>query len=192
MAGPERNPEGKDGLRNVPERLKGSWGFPAPYGHKPVGEEGDVNFNLDIVGGAVGSLCEAFKHIHSYDGSCHRINLLFDHRSDLIDIDSPYSRGDGSLVIKIKKPGDVFIRKPDWLAPDLGSFRRSGLSASILRGCLVFKSFPVNHPVKIAFELPVREITLHFRTGRIRARIKGDQVIAMENFGADWTYFPSL
>jgi hypothetical protein len=189
MAGPERNPEGKDGLRNVPERLRGSWGFPAPYGHKPVGEEGDVNFNLDIVGGAVGSLCEACRHIHSYDGSRHGINMLFDYHSDLIDVESPYTRGDGFLVIKIKKPGDVFIRKPDWYVSDPQMLRQSGLQASVSDGNLVFKSFPVNRPVKIAFDLPAREMTLHFRKGEIKARIKGDQVIAMENFGADWTYF---
>jgi hypothetical protein len=192
MAGAERNPEGKDGLRNVPERLRGGWGFPAPYGHKPVGEKGDVNFNLDIVGGAVGSLCEAYKHIHSYDRSAHRINLLFDFHSDLIDIESPYGRADSCLGIRIKKSGDVFIRKPDWLAPDLGAFRESGLLASVTDGYLVFKSFPENRPVRIKIDLPIRDMALHFRTGSIRARIKGDQIIAMENSGADWTYFPPL
>jgi|WetSurMetagenome_2_1015567.scaffolds.fasta_scaffold31136_2 hypothetical protein len=68
----------------------------------------------------------------------------------------------------------------------------TGLAAPIAEGCLAFKSFPLNQPVKVAFELPVREMTLHFRKGKIRARLKGDQVIAMENFGADWTYFPPL
>lgn len=46
-----------DGTRNVAERLCGTWGFPAPYGHDPIGLD-LIKFNLDIVGGVVGSLAE--------------------------------------------------------------------------------------------------------------------------------------
>ena len=51
------NPEGVDGLRDVAVRHRGAFGFPAPYGHQPV-EADTVGFNMDIVGGAVASLCE--------------------------------------------------------------------------------------------------------------------------------------
>lgn len=46
-----------DGTTDVAARLTGTWGFPAPYGHLPVGLE-RVKFNLDIVGGVVASLAE--------------------------------------------------------------------------------------------------------------------------------------
>ena len=46
-----------DGTRNVADRLCGTWGFPAPYGHDPIGLE-QIKFNLDIVGGVVASLAE--------------------------------------------------------------------------------------------------------------------------------------
>ena len=46
-----------DGTRSVADRLRGTWGFPAPYGHDPIGLE-QIKFNLDIVGGVVGSLAE--------------------------------------------------------------------------------------------------------------------------------------
>ena len=52
------NPEGLDCLRDLAERNRGSWGFPAPYGLRPIEAEG-MGFHLDIVGGVVGSLCEA-------------------------------------------------------------------------------------------------------------------------------------
>ena len=46
-----------DGTTDVAERLRGAWGFPAPYGHRPLGLD-RVKFNLDIVGGVVASLAE--------------------------------------------------------------------------------------------------------------------------------------
>jgi hypothetical protein len=44
-----------DGTTNVAHRLRGAWGFAAPYGHDAVGLE-RIKFNLDVVGGVVGSL----------------------------------------------------------------------------------------------------------------------------------------
>ena len=42
--------------------------------------------DLDIVGGVVGSLCEAYRSITNYDGNSHRINLLFDINNKYISI----------------------------------------------------------------------------------------------------------
>ena len=56
------NPEGLDTLHEVAERTRGAWGFPTPFGHQPL-EQRDgrrfMRFNTDVVGGTVGSLCEA-------------------------------------------------------------------------------------------------------------------------------------
>ena len=46
------NPDGEDGRHNVADRHLGAFGFPAPYGHEPVGAT-RVSFNMDIVGGSV-------------------------------------------------------------------------------------------------------------------------------------------
>ena len=54
------NPERIDGLRDVANRHLGAFGFPAPYGHAPLDYE-EIRFNMDIVGGATGSLCEAWR-----------------------------------------------------------------------------------------------------------------------------------
>ena len=40
-----------------PNTCRGTWGFPAPYGHQPLGLD-RINFNLDIVGGVVAALAE--------------------------------------------------------------------------------------------------------------------------------------
>ena len=47
-----QNPDNEDGMRNVAERHLGAFGFPAPYGHWPLGFE-RVSFNMDIVGGVL-------------------------------------------------------------------------------------------------------------------------------------------
>jgi hypothetical protein len=41
-------------------------------------------------------------------------------------------------------------------------------------------------------DLPLRAITLKHRTREIRAFLRGDEAIAMENFGAELTYFDPL
>jgi len=51
---------------------------------------------------------------------------------------------------------------------------------------------PMNRPITFHISLPVHEITLKHRTRAIRARLRGDEVIAMQNFGADLTFFDDL
>ena len=51
MKEPE-NPEGLDRLTNVVDRVRGRYGFPAPYGHEPIGNN-RIRFNTDVVGGSV-------------------------------------------------------------------------------------------------------------------------------------------
>ena len=82
------NPGDEDRLRDIPNRLRGAFGFPAPYGHTPLGVDG-ICFNLDVVGGTVGSLCVAYESVTQFDEVGHRVNLLFDHDTDVIKVDSP-------------------------------------------------------------------------------------------------------
>ena len=50
----------------------------------------------------------------------------------------------------------------------------------------------VNRTLYFEFPLTEHEITLAHRTRQIRARLRGDQVVAMENFGADLTFFEPI
>ena len=51
---------------------------------------------------------------------------------------------------------------------------------------------PVGEPVVLDYPLPDREIVLEHRTRSIRVHLKGDSVVAMDNFGADLTYFDPI
>ena len=106
------NPEGLDGKRDVAARHKGGFGFPAPYGHRSL--DGDtVSFNMDIVGGGTASLCEAMRATAFSDAAGHRVNLLFDHKTEAIEVQSPYTNP--VLTVTVKRPGPLFVRLPSWV-----------------------------------------------------------------------------
>ena len=174
---------------HVAGRLKGAFGFPAPYGHEPVGSV-DLKFNLDIVGGVVGSLCEAYRSITNYDGNSHRINLLFDINNQYISIDSQYTHPE--LRLLLKHPGLLNLRLPLWLNPE--TINVSGYEGSLINyeGYLHLSNLPVGELISVKFDMPTEEIMLEHRMRNIRTRIKGDQVASMENFGTDLTFFRPL
>lgn len=207
------NPDSEDGLRDVADRHLGAFGFPAPYGHRPL-DANSVSFNMDIVGGAVGSLCEACREIARSDRAGHRINLLFDHETPALKIESPYTHPaknvtQGRLIrplrpnvlkyairpvlrVRVRRPGPLFVRLPAWA--DARQVRVRGIDEQPRRtgGYLFLARPPVNRPVSFEIPLPERELTLNHRTRRIRVRLRGDEAIAMENFGADLTFFDPL
>ena len=183
------NPDNVDGKRDVAARHCGAFGFPAPYGHAPLGET-LISFNMDIVGGAVGSLCEAYRAATQFDQAGHRVNLLFDHETDAIRIESPYTHP--ALRIWVKLPGPLFVRVPPWVDPE--TLEIGGVSGTprFTNGYLLIAEPPVNQMLSLEFPLPLQEIVLEHRARQIRTLLRGDQVEAMENFGADLTFFESL
>ena len=183
------NPDNVDGKRDVAARHCGAFGFPAPYGHAPLGET-LISFNMDIVGGAVGSLCEAYRAATQFDQAGHRVNLLFDHETDAIRIESPYTHP--ALRIWVKRPGPLFVRVPPWMDP--ATLEIGGVSGTprFTNGYLLIAEPPVNQMLSLEFPLPLQEIVLEHRARQIRTLLRGDQVEAMENFGVDLTFFESL
>ena len=180
------NPEGVDGKRNVADRLRGAFGFPAPYGHEPV-ENVRIRFNLDVVGGSVGSLCEAYREVTRTDDAGLWINLLFDHETPNVKVESPYTHP--ALRITPKRPGPLFVRIPPWV--DTGTMDVGGVEGTtrFANGYLLVPTPPINRPISIEFPLVEQEIPLVHSTREIRARLSGDAVVAMDNFGADLTFF---
>ena len=151
-----------------------------------------MSFNMDIVGGTVASLCEAYREIVRFDSTGHWINLLFDHETDEIQIRSPYTHD--CLEIELRKPGPLFVRIPSWVVEDqitiegyCGTPRRSN-------GYLFLSQPPVGSPIRISFPLAEWELTLSetVHVNPIRVRMRGDSVDAMENFGVDLTFFDAL
>ncbi len=180
------NPHNEDGKRAVAQRHLGAFGFPAPYGHEPI-DANHVSFNMDIVGGAVASLCEVYREVTRFDAAGHWVNLLFDHETDAIQVESPYTHP--ALRIRVKKPAPLFVRIPPWLQPaelELGEIISPW---QISNGYLCILQPPINRWLAIPFPLKEETITLSHRTRQIRARLRGDEVVAMENFGADLTFF---
>ena len=183
------NPNRHDGLRNLAARHLGAFGFPAPYGHEPLGIE-RISFNMDIVGGAVGSLCEAYRDVTRFDQAGHWVNLLFDHETEAIKVESIYTHR--ALTITLKQPGPLFVRLPPWVPA--GGVTVGGMAGAyrVTRGYLFFPQPPLRQAISISFALPEQELVLVPHDPEIRVRLRGDAVTAMDNFGADLTFFEPI
>ena len=188
------NPEGVDGKRDVANRLRGAFGFPAPYGHEPVNittsNKPRVSFNLDIVGGTVGALCEAYREVTRFEASGHWVNLLFDHETPTIEVKAPYTHP--ALCIRLKRSGPLFVRVPPWVEPQ--NITIQGVAGAIrhTNGYLFIPEPPVNREISLVYPLSTQEITLKNPDGQIRVRFRGDEVVGMDNFGADLTFFDPI
>jgi len=180
------NPHGVDALRNVADRHWGAFGFPAPYGHWPLDFE-PVSFNMDIVGGTVASLCEAHRSLTTRNEAGLWVNLLFDYESDSIAVKSPYTHP--TLQVTVKQAGPLFVRVPAWV--DVQSIVIQGAedTPQFNNDYLFFASPQPDQPISIVYPMRHQEIVLSHRARDIRARLRGDEVLAMDNFGADLTYF---
>jgi hypothetical protein len=182
------NPDGQDSLRDVAGRHLGAFGFPAPYGHQPEGQS-EIGFNMDIVGGSVASLCEAYRSVTGFREGIHRVNLLFDHETADIRVQSPYTHK--SLEVTVKRPGALLIRIPSWADPGQMSIE-GARPAGFANGYLLFAQPPVNQAISLRFPLVSQDLVMHHRTHDIRVRMQGDQVTAMDNFGMNLTYFDPI
>ncbi|HCG01709.1 MAG TPA: hypothetical protein DEV93_14345 [Chloroflexi bacterium] len=182
------NPHGYDRLHQVGARMQGSWGYSAPYGHLPVGTSFMLT-TVEVVGVVVRSLAESYLDMSRFDGSRHVVNMLFDHETADMKAESPYTNGD--LRLTLKKPGSVRVRIPPWVnASDLlVNGKRDG--ARLAGGYLDIGPSPPG-VLSITFPLTSRDVTLTWRDRKIRCRLRGDEVIAMESFGTDLTFFDPL
>lgn len=180
------NPDGSDGRRDVAQRLRGAFGFPAPYGHQPV-DYPAVHFCLDIVGGAIGSLCEVWREAVRTDEEGVHVELLFDAGRAAVRVESPYT-GTG-LRITPAGPASLVVRLPAWVAPGSVAVQAGGRPHRRIGTRLYFSDPVPGETITIMFPLAERELVLRHRTRDIRVRLRGDAVVAMDNFGADLTFF---
>ncbi len=187
------NPDGVDGLRDVANRHLGAFGFPTPYGHESVGKgRANLSFNMDIVGGAVGSLCAAYREVARSETTGHWVNLLFDHETSAIKIESPYTQD--CLRIESKESGPLFVRIPPWV--DRNLIRIEGQEGEPIwtNGYLLLPENSAGQEIKVRFPLKESQIVLNeqLHVHPIQVKMQGDAVVAMDNFGADLTYFEEL
>lgn len=171
---------------------KGLGATPRRIAHEPLELEGfaGIMFTLDIVGGVVASLCEAYRNVATFDLAGHHVNLLFDYDPDTVNVECLYTHS--NLRVTLKKPGPPWIRLPSCVDP-----RRVvvGGTAAIPRfsgSYLLLDQQPAEQPVTVHYDLPLQTIVPKHGTRNIRTRQRGDQVLAMDNFGADLTFFDSF
>jgi hypothetical protein len=185
------NPDDVDGLRNVADRHLGAFGFPAPYGHESVGEgrQGQISFNMDILGGTVASLCEAYREVARTESVGTRINMLFDHESPAVRVESPHTHD--LLRVELRHSGPLFIRVPPWVDRTELTVQGSATSPTWSGDYLYFNELASGQMVELRFGLVETEITLSERMHiqPIRVGMRGDAVTAMESFGAELTFF---
>ena len=84
------------------------------------------------------------------------------------------------------------MRVPAWVDSEIITIRGAGATPHYTNGYLSIAEPPLNQMLSLEFPLPMEEIILAHRSRQIRTRLRGDQVGAMENFGADMTFFESL
>lgn len=188
------NPEGLDSLRNVADRHLGAFGFPAPYGHSSVGagkDNGRISFNMDIVGGVVGSLCEAWREAARRGPAGISVNLLFDVDNEAARLESPYTND--CLAITPKHSGPLSVRMPPWLRPDDITIADSKPPPRT-GGYLFFSNVAAGETIRLQMPLVSNKLTLSgkLHIQPISVDLRGDSVATMENFGADLTYFDAV
>ena len=175
-----------DGQRDVANRHLGAFGFPTPYGHAPPGATW-LSFNMDIVGGAVGSLCEAWRQCVSRSADGVRVNLLFDRETDDVLVRSPYTSPCMSVRPKSELP--LWVRLPRWAEVDASEIAAHSGRCQRVGDWLFFPQPEAGVPIPIPLALTENELVLNHDAHDIRVRLQGDSVAAMDNFGAELTFF---
>jgi hypothetical protein len=184
------NPRGEDSLRDLAYRHLGAFGFPAPYGHQPPGVSW-VSFNMDIVGGAVASLAEAWRSVTTSAADGLQVNLLFDSADPAVRIESPYTHAQ-VLRVTPSQTQPLTVRLPGWVDPAQCEVLSPVEGMTIPQNWLHFASVAAGACVEIRIPLLPRRLILHHQTRDIRLDLRGDEPAAMDNFGADLTFFDPL
>ena len=117
------------------------------------------------------------------------VNLMFDHQSASIRVEAD-SDGAGVIVTPLE-PGPLWIRLPSWA--DRSELKvESSARHRVLESYVLIAEPQVGQAVKVLYPPVEGELVLHHRTRDIRARLRGDRVVSMDNFGAELTFFPPI
>ena len=91
----------------------------------------------------------------------HRVNLLFDHETAAVRVESPYTHD--VLRVEVKQPGPLWVRLPGWVVPS-ELVVEGAASPRIDSGFLFFAQPPLHTPIEIRFALAEEELILQHRT----------------------------
>ena len=133
------------------------------------------------------SLCAAYGQTVRFDGEAHWVDMLFDCQTGDIEVESPYTHS--CLAVCPKKPGALKVRLPERVEADKVEVEGAMAEPSFADGYIHLAESTPGQRIHFAFELPVYETALRWEDTSIRARFVGDEVVAMDNFATDLTFF---
>jgi hypothetical protein len=184
----------RDGEARVRERVQGAFGFPAPYGHLAT-KNPYLNgaFMFDIVSGVIACLAEVRQHCYLTRNNSHYINLLFDIENENISLKSPY-HDDHMMTVIVKRPGDLFIRQPNWMNLSHIKAQATGKRLTIqpAGGYFSISSPPLNDEIKIFLPLPIYETTEELNGRTLKTLWLGDSIAGMDSMGTQYPFFPEI
>jgi hypothetical protein len=83
----------------------------------------------------------------------------------------------------------LFVRLPSWVDRSQLSLEGTSEVPRYTGDHLFLARPPVDRWLRVTFPIPTRTLTLRHRTRDIRVLLRGDEVVGIDNFGADLTYF---
>ena len=137
---------------DVRKRIKGAFAFTTPNSYH--------SYNTDLVGGAVQSLCAAWKAILTRDQAGWRANLLFSRDSEAFSFRSLLPQL-GRLEITVRQAEPLWVRLPPWLAKESMQVRinEKSVAANIQRDQLFLHTLQAGDQVEITFDQASTHIT---------------------------------
>ncbi|MPZ96183.1 MAG: hypothetical protein GEU96_15045, partial [Propionibacteriales bacterium] len=182
-----------DSERDVGERLRGAFGFPAPYGHLPEGWK-SVSFNLDIVGGAVSSLVFAQKAaVRRDDDGTVVVGLPVEHVSDLATVEVAQRNGRLDIRVRPQRTEDVRIALPQWA--DVSDIQVDGAhnwDVDEAATSILVRAVRAGRAMTARIRTHERTVHLGHTRRNIRALVVGDHVEAMDSHGTAEAFFPDF
>ncbi|MCX7018121.1 MAG: hypothetical protein NTY46_03800 [Candidatus Sumerlaeota bacterium] len=191
---PSPDPPPSDGYARVRERVRGAYGFPAPYGHlSTINPYLNGAFYMDIVGGGIASLAEVKTHCCKHTGEGHFVNLLFNYEDSQIKVIGPYP-DDTPVYVTLKTPGDLQVRLPSWVDRAKVSVTIDGMGApfSLTPYYLKITAPPIGKRIDVRIMLEMRYTTEVINGRSVRILWKGDSIAAMNQMGTSLPYFPEI
>lgn len=190
----EDRPE-DDSRHRLASRSKGAFGFACPYGHEyEIGSW--MSFNWDIVGGAVGGLCEAWRDkVSVMDGGLISVNMLFEHDDGNFAVRGPYAvEGEERIEITARSACSFRIRMSDWVRKDRLRVTVNGEEAEFLLSghWLYMMDMSPNSRIAVAFPLEIARAIYEFRGETFEYEWMGDAVRAMDTKGRRLCFFDPI
>ena len=156
----------------------------------PLGFQ-DVSFNMDIVGGAAHRSAKHSKRLSEPKTASNASICCSTTGRTRSSITAADANGRTSFKDQAQ-PGRLLVRIPPWVDAPQSTLDGAGEPPTVENGYLVIEEEIARSGATINLRPREEIIPLKHRTRTIRVQLRGDSVVAMDNFGAPMTFFDSL